>query len=174
MTLWLVLNLDLPKPLQIHLCGNWEDFVKRALSNIYSQPGVTQEVPFATSLQILHGNFVDIPACKINNQSLWAISDSWVKYSSCPVNSTMQGVIPSCHATAWCSSDLQGRSVWSTGTCPPHPAQTLAFWGLWGGGAHFLPPYPAELSSPITSEMDLHHHHNLLKTARFVSDSLKL
>lgn len=67
----------------------------------------------------------------------------------------MQGVLPSCRATAWCSSDLQGKSVWSAETCPPHPSQTLASQGLWGGGAHFLPLYPAELLSPKTKKMDV-------------------
>lgn len=57
----------LPKPLQIHLRSNWEDFVQSALSNIYSQPGVTQEVPFLTTLQILHHHFVDIPARNLSN-----------------------------------------------------------------------------------------------------------
>ncbi len=59
-----------PKPLQIHLCGDCKDLVKRALSHINSQPGVAQEVPFLTSLQILHHYFVDIPACNINNYQL--------------------------------------------------------------------------------------------------------
>ncbi len=49
-----LINVILPKPLQIRLCGDWEDLVKSALSHIYSQPGVTQEVPFLTALQILH------------------------------------------------------------------------------------------------------------------------
>lgn len=60
------IELELPKPLQIHVCGDWEDHVKSALSNIYSQPGITEEVPFLTTLQILHHYFVDIPACNIN------------------------------------------------------------------------------------------------------------
>lgn len=57
----------LPKSLQIHLRGYGEDLVQRALSHIHSQPGVTQEVPLLTTLQILHHYFVDIPACDINN-----------------------------------------------------------------------------------------------------------
>lgn len=66
----------------------------------------------------------------------------------------MQGVLLSCRATAWCSAGLLGKSVWSAETCPPHPSQTLASHGLSGGGAHFLPPYPAELSSPETKNVN--------------------
>lgn len=65
----------------------------------------------------------------------------------------MQGELLSCHATAWCSSDLQGKSVWSAETCRPHPSQTLASQSLWGGGAHFLPLSHAELLSPETIQM---------------------
>lgn len=57
----------LPEPFQICLSGDWEDLVKSTLSNIYSQPGITQKVPFLTTLQILHHYFVNIPACNINN-----------------------------------------------------------------------------------------------------------
>lgn len=39
-----------PKSLQISLCCYWEDLVQNALCHIYSQPGVTQKVPFLTSL----------------------------------------------------------------------------------------------------------------------------
>lgn len=57
----------LPEPLQIHFCGNRENLVKAALSNIYSQPGITKEVPFLITFQILHYHFVDVPAFIINS-----------------------------------------------------------------------------------------------------------
>lgn len=75
---------------------------------------------------------------------------------TCPVAYTKQGILLSCHATVWCSADLQEKNVWSAGTCPPLPSQTQASRDLSGGGVHFLPLYPSELSSPKTKKMRQH------------------
>lgn len=108
----------LPEPLQIHFCGNREDFVKTALSNIYSQPGVAEEVPLPITFQILHYYFVDIPAFSIIVlilclQHVTQLSKSCSCYHA--------GCSPelSCHSLMLCSSPREKCVVNTNMSTPP-------------------------------------------------------
>lgn len=124
--------------------------------------------PLSRSCTITLLTYLCVTSIISTNSSLTVIEVS----QSCPVTLTMQGVLLSCRATAWCSADLPGRSVWSAETCPSHPSQTLASQSLSGGGAHFPPLYPEELWSPksnqdeqIYSKLCLHHNHHPTEAA---------
>ena len=61
--------IHIPESLQICFWGNRENLVKRELSHVYGQPGITKKVPFLPCLQVLHHHFVDIPAYKLEQLS---------------------------------------------------------------------------------------------------------
>lgn len=78
---------SLPEPHQIQLCRNRKYFIQWAVAYVNSQPSVAQEMPFLSSLQVLHHDSSHKPANKMTKPEQINIfkSDMLISLISPPV-----------------------------------------------------------------------------------------